>query len=82
MQNAEHGFWRNPAFWISIILLAMPFMLLVDVFYIHPDAYESELRTQVVTGVLAVIMMVGGFWIGSSIGSLKKDDALLQQRNQ
>ena len=27
-------FWLNPSFWISLLLLAMPIMLLVDVFYV------------------------------------------------
>lgn len=70
------GFHHNPAFWISILLLAMPIMLLVDVFYVHPDGYDTNLRTQIVTGVLMVISIVGGFWLGSSMGSQKKTDAL------
>jgi muramidase (phage lysozyme) len=70
------SFIHNPAFWISILLVAMPFMLLVDVFYVHPDSYQSELRTQIVTGVLMVISMVGAFWLGSSMGSQKKNDIL------
>lgn len=68
------SFWFNPAFWISVVLLAMPLMLLVDVFYVNPSAYAGELRTQVVTGVLMVIGMVGGYWIGTSFSSAKKDE--------
>jgi muramidase (phage lysozyme) len=68
------SFAANPAFWISIILLAMPFMLLADVFYVHPESYVAELRTQIVTGVLMVVSVVGAFWLGSSMGSQKKDD--------
>ena len=74
--QAPQGFWRSPAFIISCVLLAFPAMLCVDVFYIHPDSYSGELRTQVVTGVLAVIMVVGGYFLGSSAGSAKKDEAL------
>ena len=77
MQNAPKSFWWNPAFWITALLLAMPFMLLADVFYVHPENYtDTNLKTQIVTGVLAVIMVVSGFWLGSSQGSQKKDDAL------
>lgn len=67
-------FWLNPAFWISLILLAMPMMLLADVFYVHPESYTGEIRTQIVTGVLLVIGMVGGYWIGTSFSSAKKDE--------
>lgn len=67
-------FWFNPAFWISMILLTMPMMLLVDVFYVHPESYTGEIRTQIVTGVLMVISMVGAYWIGTSFSSAKKDE--------
>lgn len=67
-------FWLNPSFWISMILIAMPMMLLVDVLFVHPESYVGELRTQIVTGVLMVIGMVGGYWIGTSISSARKDE--------
>lgn len=67
-------FWFNPAFWISAVLLTMPMMLLIDVFYVHPDSYTGEIRTQIVTGVLMVISMVGAYWIGTSFSSAKKDE--------
>jgi muramidase (phage lysozyme) len=66
---------ESPAFILSLVLLAMPFLLLIDVFFVHPDNYLSELRTQIVTGVLMVISMVGAFWLGSSFGSMKKTEA-------
>lgn len=69
-------FWGQGAFWISLVLILMPFMLLVDVFYVHPDTYDSNLRTQIVTGVMLIIGIVGGFWLGSSFGSQKKDSLL------
>lgn len=75
-QPGAPGFWLNPAFWISLVLIAMPFMLLVDVFFVHPDSYDGNLRTQIVTGILMVISMVGAFWLGSSMGSQKKDGLL------
>jgi len=73
LQPGRH-FWRNPAFWVSLLLLAMPFMLLADVFFIHPESYTGEIRTQIVTGVLMVIAMVGQYWIGTSFSSAKKDE--------
>jgi hypothetical protein len=58
---------HNPAFLISLLLLIFPAMLLVDVFYVHPDSYSADgLRTQIVTGVLMVISIVAGFWLGAS----------------
>ncbi len=77
--RADKPFWYSPAFWISVLLLVMPFMLLADVFYVHPAAYDGNLRTQIVTGVLAIVMIVGGYFLGSSQGSQKKDDLLAQK---
>jgi muramidase (phage lysozyme) len=68
------GFWHNPAFWITLLLIAMPMMLLADVFYVHPQSYVGELRTQIVTALLAVIGMVGGYWIGTSFSSARKTE--------
>jgi putative chitinase len=65
---------HSPAFLISILLMVFPAMLLVDVFYVHPASYTSELRTQIVTAVLGVILTVGAFWLGSSFGSQRKDE--------
>lgn len=67
---------KSPAFVISLVLIMMPLMLLVDVFYAHPGSYDTALRTQIVTAILLVISIVGGFWLGSSFGSQKKDDAM------
>jgi GH24 family phage-related lysozyme (muramidase) len=67
-------FWSNPAFVVSMALLAMPFMMLVDFFYVHPELYAVELRTQIVTGILAVILVVAGYWLGTSISSSRKTE--------
>jgi putative chitinase len=65
---------RSPAFIISTMLLGFPLLLCVDVFYVHPDNYDGAIRTQIVTGILMVISMVGAFWLGSSFGSARKDE--------
>lgn len=74
MQPGAVGFWMNPAFWLSLVMLAMPFMLLVDVFFLHPYAYDGNLRVQIVTGVLMVISIVGGYWLGTSFSSQRKTE--------
>jgi len=76
LQPDAKGFWHSPAFWISIMLLAMPFMLLVDLFFVHPDAYDANLRTQIITAVLVVVGMVGAYWLGTSASSQRKTDLL------
>jgi len=65
---------HNPAIWISALLMVFPLMLITDVLFVHPDNYTGELRVQIVTAVLAVIAMVGGYWLGTSFSSAKKDE--------
>lgn len=74
-------FYRNPAFLISSMLFVLPLLLCVDVFFVHPDAYAGEIRTQIVTGILGVIMLLGGYWLGTSFGSSRKTELLAEQRN-
>lgn len=78
-KSGELPFWLNGAFWISLILILMPFMLLVDIFYVHPANYDANLRTQIVTAVLMVIGMVGAFWLGTSFGSQRKTNILAEK---
>jgi len=49
-------------------------MLLVDVFYVHPENYSGDLRTQIVTAVLLIIGIAGGYWLGTSYSSARKTD--------
>lgn len=69
-------FWKQGAFVISLLLLVFPAMLLADVFYVHPDSYDGNLRTQIVTAVLLVISMVGAFWLGSTMNSQRKTELM------
>lgn len=67
-------FWLNPAFWITLVMLLMPFMLLVDVLYVNPSNYSGDLRTQIVTAVLLIIGIAGGYWLGTSYSSARKTE--------
>jgi muramidase (phage lysozyme) len=79
VQNAPVGFWRNPAWWVTVLLLLFPIMLMVDVFWVHADQYNAELRTQIVTSILGVILVISGYWLGTSAGSVRKTDIIATQ---
>lgn len=74
LEPGVQGFWHNPAFWVTSTLLLMPFMLLVDVLFVHPDSYSGELRVQIVTAVLTIIGVVGAYWLGTSFSSQRKTE--------
>lgn len=63
---------------ISLVLLGGCFAFLYGVFFsghvIDPTSKES--LTQVTGGVLALISGVAGFWIGTSLSSLRKDSTI------
>ena len=69
---------RPVVFVISLILLALPGMLVADMLFLHPDAYADELRVQIVTAVLSLLTTVAGYWIGSSSGSARKTDMMAE----
>ena len=74
MQPGASGFWLNPAFWVSLVFLAMPVLILVDMLFVHYDKYDDTLRTQVITAVLALLGIVGAYWLGTSFSSQRKTE--------
>jgi muramidase (phage lysozyme) len=80
LKAAEVPMLKQPAFVISMVLMLLPIMLLTDVLFVHPGNYTGELRTQIVTGILVVVSIVGSFWLGSSMSSRTKDEALARLR--
>lgn len=73
---AEVPLLRDRALIIGLVFMVGVFMLLVDVFYVHPAQYDGNLRTQIVTGVLGLAAMVGAYFLGSSLGSQRKTDII------
>jgi muramidase (phage lysozyme) len=69
-------FWKAPAFWISNMMMSMVFMLLSDVFYVHPERYDGNLQVQVVTALLLIIGMVSSYWLGTSASSARKTELM------
>lgn len=66
-------FKKNPAFWISLLFLVMPQAILVDMLFVHPDSYDVSLRTQIITAVLALLSIVGAFWLGTNFTTTQKN---------
>ena len=67
-------FWRQPAFWITLMLLPLVYgtvwrVLTGD----FPSEVQSMVVSAVVTGVLGGVL---GFWMGTSFSSQKKTDLM------
>lgn len=74
--DARGSFWQMPSFWISLLLM-LPLYAVVAAVLFQPG-WADTIRVQVVTAILAVVGIVGAFWLGSSYGSQRKDSALLR----
>lgn len=69
---------------ISLVLLIGCYAFLYGVFFSgHPvDPSSKESLTQVTGGVLAIVSGVAGFWIGTSLSSLRKDSKIPPQETK
>ncbi|WCM86638.1 glycoside hydrolase family 24 protein [Acidovorax sp. NCPPB 3576] len=75
LQPNAPGFWLNPAFWVSAGFLLMPLLILLDMLFVHPDVYNDTLRIQIVTAILALLGVIGAYWLGTSFSSQRKSDS-------
>lgn len=82
---APEGDWRraflNPAFVIGMVMLALVcFVVVVIVLGLGVQSWSDEIKAMVVTAVVSgALGSVSGFFLGSSLGSQKKDAALARQ---
>ena len=74
IEAAGIPFWRRGEFLISLLLLALVAAIVGDVLYAHPGNWTPNDRTMVLTLAVAITSAVMGFWIGSSIGSMRKTE--------
>ena len=70
---------RDRAFIFGLLFVAIVVMMLVDFLFVHPGNYDGNLRTQIVTAILALAAIVGAYFFGTSQGSQRKTDILANQ---
>lgn len=66
-------FWSTGPFWISLLLLVIVYAVLADVLFLHPANWTPSDRSQMLMLAVAVTSGVMGYFLGSSIGSARKD---------
>lgn len=67
----------TPAFVISILMLGFVGVVLFNVVTDAGNLWRPEDRSQVLMLAVAIVSAVLGYYLGSSLGSAKKDDALI-----
>jgi putative chitinase len=69
------GFWHQPAFWITLLLLPLVYFVVARV--LLSDSFSDEVRSMVIAAVISgVLSAVSGFWLGTSFSSQKKTDLI------
>lgn len=70
----------NPALWISAAILPLVYFVVYRVIGAEPGVFSEEIRVMVVTAVISgVLGSITGFWLGSSMSSKNKDEALMRK---
>jgi hypothetical protein len=79
VQNADKGFWLNPAFWFVLTAVVPPLYGVVGVLLWRMPAPSEQLVTQVVTGILGLAALAGAYYLGSTQGSAQKTAIIANQ---
>lgn len=73
--QGEKPFWYSPVFWISLML--MPLIYIVTYRVLWAEGFSEEIRTVVITAIATgLLSSITGFYMGSAMGSARKDDAI------
>jgi muramidase (phage lysozyme) len=81
---AQPPFWKNPAFWVSMLLLPMAYYVVVAVIgvplgdgkFVSANVTQ-DVRSMVIGGVMgSVLGGIVAFWLGTNYGSSRKTDMI------
>lgn len=70
--------WKNPAIWIALLILPLVYMVAVAVLFgIGGQTWSDDIKTLLITAIVTGSLgSVTGFFLGSSMGSQRKDAML------
>lgn len=71
-------FWRNPAFVIALAILPLVYMVATSILFgVGQQTWSDDIKMMFVTAVVSgALGSITGFFLGSSLGSQKKDSLL------
>lgn len=76
---AEGTFWKSPAIWVVLVVFVPPIDYTIYRLVSQMGEPSTELITQTVTAILGLLAVISAFYLGSSVGSQRKDDALVRK---
>jgi hypothetical protein len=78
-KELQSSFWKQPAFWITVLLLPLPYLVVTSVLGIWPQTgvYSDEIKIMVITAIISgVLSGITGFWLGTSFSSSRKTEIM------
>lgn len=72
------NFWKQPAFWVTLLLLPLPYLVVTAVLgFVGTVVYSTEIQIMVITAIISgVLSGITGYWLGTSFSSQRKTDLL------
>ena len=79
LQPEAKPFWYAPAFWVSLLLLPLVYMVVGAVLF--RDGWSDEIKIMVITAILTgALGAITAYWMGTSSSSQRKDELAAQRR--
>lgn len=79
LQTDSKPFWYAPAFWVSLLLLPLVYMVVGAVLF--RDGWSDEIKIMVITAILTgALGAITAYWMGTSSSSQRKDELAAQRK--
>ncbi len=70
--------WLSPALWVSLLLLPLVYLVVIAVMF--GEGWTNDIRAMVVSSIISLVLgSVTGFFLGTSYGSQRKTDLLVER---
>jgi muramidase (phage lysozyme) len=72
----SEGFWKQPAFWVTLLLMPLVYLVVVTVLgLVGPGQFSVEIQIMVVSSIVSgLLAAISGFWLGTSWSSARKTE--------
>jgi membrane protein DedA with SNARE-associated domain len=77
-KELSSSFWKQPAFWITVLLLPLPYLVVMSVLgFVGTTVYTTEIQIMVITAIISgVLSGITGYWLGTSFSSQRKTEIM------
>lgn len=75
------GFYKQPAFWVTCLLLPLVYLVVLSVLgFVGGATFSVEIQIMVVSSIVSgLLAAISGFWLGTSWSSSRKTELLKKE---